>query len=120
MTETENLKLLGLKMAIDNLALEIAKQRQDAEIKDRHEKLPEWITLEQAVALKGGGALNTYRQLTFLQPCCGTKYRLVSGRRCWRRKDIIEWLNVCDETLKTYADLFSVSIPKTYLKRSAR
>lgn len=120
MNAEENLTLMGLKLSIDSLALEIARQRKEAEIKSRYEALPEWITLEQAVKLKGGGALNTYRQKLFLQPCCGSKYRLVSGRRCWRREDIIEWLNVTDEGLKDYAKRFCVSLPKPYEKRSER
>jgi hypothetical protein len=120
MNAEENLTLMGLKLAVDGLALEIARQRKEAELKSRYENLPEWISLEQAVALKGGGALNTYRQKLFLQPCCGSKYRLVSGRRCWRREDIIEWLNVSDEKLKDYAKRFSVSLPKVYEERGER
>jgi hypothetical protein len=118
MNAEENLTLMGLKLSVDNLALEIARQRHEAELKSRYEKLPEWITLEQAVELKGGGSLNTYRQKQFLQPCCGLNYRLVSGRHCWRRDDVVEWIGISDDALKTYALRFAVQLPKLYQKRS--
>jgi hypothetical protein len=96
----ENLIIQGLALQIQNLAIEIGKQREDALSRSRFSGLPEWVTLEQAAALKGGPALITYRQKRFLQPCCGLGWRLVGGRRCWRREDVIEWLAVTDEGLK--------------------
>jgi hypothetical protein len=118
MNAEERLVLQGMELAINRLAMEIAKNRQEAQTKSHYENLPEWVTLEKAVALKGGGTLNTYRQKLFLQPCCGMNYRLVSGRRCWRREDIIEWLSISDESLKGYAGRFAVSLPKNYEQRS--
>jgi hypothetical protein len=120
MNAEERLVLQGMELALKQLALEIAKNRQEAETKSQYKNLPEWITLEKAVALKGGGTLNTYRQKLFLQPCCGMNYRLVSGRRCWRREDVIEWLGVSDESLKGYAGRFAVSLPKNYEQRCER
>jgi hypothetical protein len=119
MNAEENLTLMGLKISIDNLTLEIAKQRQEAESKSQYEKLPEWITLEQAAELKGGGSLTTYRQKAFLMPCCGKNWKLVSGRRCWKRSDVLEWLAVSDESLKKYAENFEARLPSLYEKRSS-
>jgi hypothetical protein len=121
MTESENLFLQGLKIAIDTLALEVAKQRREAETRSRFEALPEWIDLETAVALKRGqgGSLTTYRQKLFLQPCCGRNHKMVGGRRCWRREDVIAWLAVTDEDLKTYAEKHRVELPAVYLNRAA-
>jgi hypothetical protein len=102
MTASENFVLQGLKLTIDNLALEIMRQREDANKKSVYSGLPEWLTLEQAVKLKGGAALNTYRCKPNLQPCCGNNYKIIGGRRCWRREDIIMWLNISDEELEAY------------------
>jgi hypothetical protein len=109
--------------------------------RDRYADLPEWLDLEQALALKrgvcpprkrtetgknraendpmeGGASITTYRQRQFLQPCCGLNYRLVGGRKCWRKEDVIEWLSVTDENLKTYAEERQVKLPSAYQKRA--
>jgi hypothetical protein len=118
MNAEENLMLMGMKLSIDKLAFEIARQREDEAAKTRYGDLPEWITLEHATALKGGAAKNTYRQKLFLQPCCGKNYRLVGGRRCWRRDDVIEWLGITDDNgLKSYAENLGVQLPEIYLRR---
>jgi hypothetical protein len=138
--ETENLTLRGLQIAIDRLAFEIAKQRQEAALRGRYENLPEWIDLEQALILKrgvcgekkraasgaartpdaplaGGASITTYRQKLFLQPCCGLNYKMVGGRRCWKKDDVITWLAITDEELKTYAEKHHVELPAVYEKR---
>jgi len=125
MNEMENLYIQGLKIAVDTLAAEIAKQRQEAALRGRYDNLPEWIDLEQAVNLKrgicagkkraengkkrspgdpieGGASLNTFKQKPSLQPCCGLNYKLIGGRRCWRKADVIAWLGVTDEDLEEY------------------
>jgi hypothetical protein len=133
MNETENLILQGLQLGIDRLALEIAKQRQEAESRGRFADLPEWIDLEQAVALKrglcpqkkrgtdepiiGGASLTTYRQKNFLQPCCGLNWKMVGGRRCWKKEDVIVWLSITDEELKDYAEKRGVKLSAVYEKR---
>jgi len=135
MTENENLILQGLQIGIDRLAFEIAKQRQEAESRGRYDDLPEWLDLEQVVALKrglcatkkrggdeltmGGASLNTYRQKLFLQPCCGLNYKMVGGRRCWCKEDVIAWLAITDEGLKAYAEKYGVKLPDIYIERSA-
>jgi hypothetical protein len=118
MNAEENLTLLGLKLSIDKLTFEIAQQRQEDAAKSRYSDLPEWINLDMAISLKGGAAKATYRQRPFLQPCCGKKYKLVGGRRCWRRDDVIEWLDITDDDgLKNYSKNQNVELPEIYLRR---
>jgi hypothetical protein len=142
MNETENLLLQGLQLSIDRVALDIAKLRQEAQSRARFADLPEWIDLEQAVNLKrgvcadkkraengksrndgapvtGGASLTTYRQRPFLQPCCGMGYKMVGGRRCWKKDDVIAWLSITDEDLKTYAEKHRVDLPQIYINRAA-
>ncbi|GHV90413.1 hypothetical protein AGMMS50268_09160 [Spirochaetia bacterium] len=117
MNAEENLVLQGLKLEIANLALQIAGQRQAEVEAGQYRSLPEWVTLEQAAALKGGPSLTTYRQRQFLQPCCGRDYRIVGGRHCWHRDEVIRWLRITDVELKRYAAERSVKLPETYEKR---
>ena len=117
MNATESLYLQGMQLSIDRLSHEIAKQRAEAEEQARFKSLPEWVTLEQAAAVKGGPALTTYRQKLFLQPCCGLYWKKVGGRRCWRREDVIAWLGITDAELKRYAAERGVKLPENYEKR---
>ena len=124
MTEPENIYLQGLTVAVNTLAAEIAKQRlaaQEAEKnRNRYDELPEWIDLTQAVILKrglrgddkslGGAPITFYRQKPLLQPCCGRNYKMVGGRRCWHRDDVIAWLAITDEGLESYAKRYRVTI----------
>lgn len=118
MKNEDSIALHGMQIAIDRLSMEIAKQRQEAKEQARFKGLPEWVTLEQAAALKGGPALNTYKQKSFLRPCCGRKYRIVGGRLCWHRDEVIAWLDITDHELKKYADKFGAKIPENYERRS--
>jgi hypothetical protein len=137
MNETENLILQGLLLSVDRLGLEIAKQRQEAQSRGSYDNLPEWIDLEQAVALKrgvcaekkrsgngepgaGGASLTFYRQKLFLQPCCGRNYRMVGGRRCWKKDDVIKWLSITDEDLLVYAETHGAKLPKVYEDRALK
>lgn len=118
MNVTETFVLQGLKLEIANLATEIAKQREEQAVKSRYDGLPEWLTFEQSQSLKGAPAVASMRSKPFLQPCCGKKYSLIGGRKCWRKEDVLEWLNVTDEELKQYADTHGVELPENYRKRS--
>jgi hypothetical protein len=137
MNETENLILQSLLLSVDRLGLEIAKQRQEAQSRGSYDSLPEWIDLEQAVALKrgicaekkragngepgaGGTSLTFYRQKLFLQPCCGRNYRMVGGRRCWKKDDVIKWLSITDEDLSVYAETHGTKLPKVYADRALK
>lgn len=133
MNENENIYLQGLNLSINALSVEIAKQRQEAAERGRYDGLPEWIDLEQAVGIKrglcankkhaendfiiGGASLNTYRQKLFLQPCCGLNYKLVGGRRCWKKDDVIAWLAITDEDLSDYAEKHRAELPDIYKRR---
>lgn len=72
---------------------------------------PEWITLRQASELKGGAAYETYRTRFWLQPCAGTNYHKIAGKKAWKKADVIQWLNVTDQELANYAKTFGVKIP---------
>jgi len=119
MKDGESLVLHGMQIAIERLTMEITKQRQEAEVQARFKGLPEWVTLKQAAELKGGPTSTTYEQKSFLMPCCGKNFRMVGGRRCWHRDDVIVWLGITDKELKQYADKYSTRLPDTYEKRSA-
>jgi hypothetical protein len=115
----EDLILQGLKIEIAALTQEVQGLRINTEARTRYETAPEWITLEAAAAMKGGAALATYKSKLFLQPCCGLNYRLIGGRKCWRREEVIRWIGVTDADLKKYAAEWKVKIPGNYERRSA-
>jgi hypothetical protein len=119
MNAEENLILQGLKIEIAALTHAVQELRLQTEAKPRYETAPEWITLEAAAAMKGGAALSTYRAKLFLQPCCGLNYKLIGGRKCWRREDVIRWIGITDSDMKNYAAEWRVNIPKNYERRSA-
>jgi len=119
MKETENLILQGLKLELATLTAEVQKIAAKIVAPAVTVTMPEWVNLETAVKLKGGGALSTYQTRIFLQPCCGLNCRLIGGRKCWRREDVIHWLTITDADLKAYAAKWKVNIPENYKKRSA-
>jgi len=53
MNAEENLTLMGMKLSIDKLAFEIARQREVEAVKNRYGDLPEWITLDTRNSPKG-------------------------------------------------------------------
>jgi hypothetical protein len=118
MTAAEDFVLQGLKVEIANLSLEIAKQREEIAVKSAYDRVPAWLTFEQSQKLKGAPAVASMRTRPFLQPCCGKKYRLIGGRKCWRKEDVLEWLGVTDENLKEYAAMYGVELPENYRTRS--
>jgi hypothetical protein len=118
MNVNENFALESLKVEILNLAREIAAQRKEIHVKSKYDGLSAWLTFEQSQSLKGAPAVASMRSKPFLQPCCGKKYRLIGGRKCWRKEDVLEWLDVTDEGLKEYADRHGVELPENYRKRS--
>ena len=76
------------------------------------EELPENVTLELAARYKGGCSFATYKTRAFLQPCGGTNSHRVGGRKCWKRKDVLEWLTIDDAALPEYLKRFGVAIKK--------
>jgi len=117
MNSEEAMIIQGVKLEIATLTAEIQKLSARTSA-PAAENIPEWVNLETAVKLKGGGALSTYQTRIFLQPCCGLNYKLIAGRKCWRRGDVIRWLGITDGDLKAYGDEWKVEIPANYKQRS--
>ena len=116
--ETE-LMLQGHQIELSKLTLAF-NQLTDAVVnKSKYEEIPAWVTLENAIKLKGGCAPSSYQNDLFLQPCCGTNYKLIGGRKCWHYKFILEWLEIADSDLKLYSKKWGVKLPEKYIKRSA-
>ncbi len=97
MTINEELLLRDILYKVTKLEASLTREPQQ-----KNNELPEWLTLEQAIALKGGGKLATYRTKPKYQPLCGYPEGKVSGRRVWRKETILEWLKVTDDQLETY------------------
>ena len=119
MNQSESLILQGIKIEIATLTQEFQKLAARLYIPPSPAPLPEWITLETAVSLKGGACLSTYQTRLFLQPCCGLNYRKIGGRKCWRRDEVLRWVTITDADLKAYAAEWKVEIPANYKERSA-
>lgn len=119
MKDSDNLILQGLKIELATLVSEVQKMadRVISASNTSHNHLPEWINLETAVRLKGGAAPATYRTQLILQPCCGLNYKLIGGRKCWRREDIMRWLAITDADMVNYAAEWKVTVPEKYKKR---
>jgi hypothetical protein len=116
--ETE-LLLQGHQIELSKLTLAFNKLAETVATKSKFADVPQWVTLEAAVKLKGGGALSCYKNDLYLQPCCGTNSRLISGRKCWKQDDVIEWLEIADSDLLKYAERWRVNLPGKYKRRSA-
>lgn len=69
-----------------------------------HSEIPEWVTLDQAVALKGLNK-NTVKCNPYLRPGAGNPQmqRYCGGRLVFHRDEVvIPWLRVTDENLIEY------------------
>ena len=106
------IELTKISYALEELKDEMRK-------KSKHDDLPEWINIDQAIKLKGGCSPDWIKNKLFLQPCCGTNYKQIGGRKCWKKDDVIFWLAITDSDLKDYANFWKVQLPETYEKRSA-
>ena len=102
------------------MILEIRDAQKKEEYRERHESIPEWVTLQQAAKYKGGAAFDTFKTQYWLQPCCGLNSRKIGGRKVWKREDVIEWLSVTDDQLWEYASGKGASIPTKYEKISGQ
>jgi hypothetical protein len=118
MNAAEDLILQGLKLEMATMTAELQKLAAKVCSPAGPVSMPEWVNLETAAGLKGGAALSTYQTRLFLQPCCGLNYRLIGGRKCWKRDDVIRWLAITDADLKSYSAEWKVTIPVIYKKRS--
>jgi hypothetical protein len=103
---------LELKFSQFIIALSENERRKEEAIKFRD--LPEFLTLEQAVNLKGGAAVATYATKYWLQPCCGLESKRVGGRKVWRKDLVLEWIEITDDMLFEYGKKFGITIPDKY------
>jgi hypothetical protein len=118
MTETE-LILQGFTIELSKITIAINEMKSAIYRKSKYDDLPEWVTIDLAAQIKGGCSPDTVKNRLFLQPCCGTNYKTIGGRKCWRKDDVIKWVEIDDSGLTAYAKQFNVSIPENYRKRSA-
>jgi len=111
--------LQGHQIELSKLTLAFNELKNTIGNKTKYDNLPEWVTIDLAVQLKGGCSLIHVKNMLFLQPCCGTNSKSIGGRKCWRLKDVIDWLEITDNDLKNYAEKWGVTLPKNYERRSA-
>jgi len=114
MTAEEKMIIQGIELKMSQLLLAVRERDADNERQKLLKEMPEWVTLEQALAYKGGAAKATLYSQAWLQPCCGANSRFVGGRKCWRRNDVLEWLDVTDDTLWQYAQKQKAAVPDKY------
>lgn len=94
-TEKNSLELQEVKEVMNKLLSKV----------DNHSAIPEWLTLEQACALKGGASFNTVRCAAYLRPGAGNPklQRYCGGRLVFHRDTVvIPWLSVTDDNLEDY------------------
>ena len=119
MTREMELFLQGHQVELSKLTLAFGQLTEAVVNKSKYADLPAWVNLDLAIKLKGGCAPITLKNDLLLQPCCGTNYKLIGGRKCWRVEDVIEWLEISDSDLKQYSEKWKVKLSEKYLRRSA-
>ncbi|MCL2139784.1 MAG: hypothetical protein FWH41_09700 [Treponema sp.] len=118
-TREVELFLQGHQIELSKVTLALTELKETISRKSKYDDLPAWINLDLAAKLKGGCSPDWIKNNLCLQPCCGTNYKLIGGRKCWKSEDVIEWLEIADSDLKEYGKKHRVSIPEKYLRRSA-
>ncbi len=116
--ETE-LIFQGFQIELSKITLAITELKNTTLQQSKYEKIPAWVNLDMAAELKGGCCPQWMKNTLCLQPCCGTNYKLIGGRKCWSAENIIEWLEISDSDLKAYAAKWGVSLPEKYKRRGA-
>jgi len=119
MTKDVELLLQGHQIELSKLVFALGELKHSIVNKSKYDDLPAWVNIELAVKLKGGCSLAHVKNSLFLQPCCGTNYKTIGGRKCWRLNDVIDWLEISDSDLKKYADKWKITLPERYKRRSA-
>lgn len=74
--------------------------------------IPQWLNDEQCWKLKGGCALNTFRNNRFYQPKGGIPDGMVGGRKVWSKETVIEWLPLTDDQLPEYHHKYKTGATK--------
>jgi len=113
------LTLQIFQIELSKMTLALADLKEAITKKSKYDDLPAWINIDLATQLKGGCSPLFVKNSLFLQPCCGTNYKSIGGRKCWQKNDVIDWLDITDSDLKEYAKKWKVSLPEKYEKRSA-
>ena len=106
MTQLEKLTYQGLQLSLSRLEIMmqtiLENQKQEKKDEEAPKELPEWITLRQAVTLKGSGSYSTYKCKKDLQPLCGIPEGKVCGLKAWKKETVLEWLTITDDQLESY------------------
>lgn len=96
----------------EKLVILLEKQQKNQLEVNTLNTLPEWVTLEMAVEKKGVEKnIFTYTVRNFLQPCCGKNYKLIDGKKYWKKEDVLEWFKITDDLLPEYAKKWKVQLP---------
>lgn len=90
---------------IDLLLAEISSLKKEIS-KGKGDLSSEWYNDEQCWRLKGGMALNTYRNNRFYQCKGGLPDGYVGGRKVWSRESVREWLPLTDDELEEYHERY--------------
>lgn len=77
--------------------------------------IPEFCTLEVACRLKGGSEYKNLYTRPWQQPCCGTRFERINGRKVWSKEQILRWLKVTDSNLEEYAASLGLDISRNFL-----
>lgn len=101
--EKEILLLSGALTEIQNLLEKMEAQT-----------IPEFCTLEVACKLKGGSDYKNLYTRPWQQPCCGTRYNRLNGRKVWAKEQVIRWLKITDEDLEDYAASLGLDISRNF------
>lgn len=113
------LTLQGHQLELSKITIALNELKDTIGKKSKYDSLPSWVNIDLATQLKGGCSPAWVKNTLCLQPCCGTNYKLIGGRKCWKLDDVIEWLGIADSDLKQYAEKWKVSLPEKYKRRSA-
>lgn len=80
----------------------------------RNKELPEYLTLKEAAKLKGVTSYENLQKRPWQQPNCGCNYVKINGHRCFKKSDVLEWLEVTDNNLEVYAASKNIDISKHF------
>jgi len=70
----------------------------------------EWFNDKQCWELKGGMALNTYRNNRKYQCKGGIPDAYVGGRKVWSKESVMEWLAITDDKLEDYHQKYKTGV----------
>jgi hypothetical protein len=92
-----------MNVSIPEIEIVISKlnrlERKVLEIEQKIEPRQEWYNLREACTLKGLN-YNSVSSRPQYQPNRGQEDAIIAGRKRWRRKTILSWLDVTDSYFK--------------------